>query len=166
MPLGRSYTVDSGQVLLTSASQTPMLLASTTTTAICDIQAIRVGIFSGSGAIYPTSSTVQCYLARATNTPAGGTPVTPRPHNPADIPANTGWTIGSWSTAPAFGPILWGQVVPFAPGSAWAEWVTPGAEWRVGPISSTGVAAYAAIFLTCSSAGTATQFSIECTFAE
>ena len=166
MPLGRTYTVDSGQITLASASQTPMLLVSTTTTAICDIQAIRIGTVSSSSATFPAGSTVQAYLARAGNTPGGGTPVTPRPHNPADIAANTAWTVGSWSTAPTFGSILWGQVIPFTAGANWAEWVTPGTEWRVGPVSSTGAAAYAAVFLTCSSAGTATAFSIECVFSE
>jgi hypothetical protein len=160
------YTVDSGQVTLASASQTPMLLVSTTTTAICDIQAIRVGAVSSSSAVFPGTATVQAYLARAANSPTGGTPVTPRPHNPADIPANTAWTVGSWTAAPTFGNILWGQVIPFTAGANWAEWVTPGAEWRIGPVSSTGAAAYAAVFLTCSSAGTATAFSIELVFSE
>jgi len=166
MPSGRSYTVDSGQITLASTVQTPMLLVSTTTPAICDIQAIRIGTFSGAGAAYPPNGTVQCYLARAGNTPTGGTGVVPRPHNPADIAANTAWTIASWSTAPTFGTILWGQVLPFTAGANWAEWVTPGSEWRIGPASSTGAAAYAAVFLTCSAAGTATEFSIECVFSE
>ena len=166
MPLARTYTVDSGAVTLASTSQTPILLVSTTATAVCDIQAIRIGTFSGTSAAYPPNGTVQCYLARAGNSPTGGTGVTPRPHNQADIAANTAWTIGSWSLAPTFGVILWGQVIPFTAGANWAEWVTPGAEWRIGPPSNTGATAYAAVFLTCSAAGTATEFSVECVFSE
>jgi hypothetical protein len=164
MPSGRFYTIDSGLVTLASTSQTPILAGITTATSTCDILAIRIGVYSGSSVSYPANGTVQCTLARTSAAPTGGAASTANPHNASDIAANTLWKNGSTAitaiTTP--GVTLWNQILPFTAGANWGEWVPGGAEWRVGASTTIGVALY----LTCSSAGTATQFQAELVFVE
>jgi hypothetical protein len=161
MAIGRTYTVDSGLQTLASTSQTCLLVGTCASTNPVDIQAIRVAIHSGSGVSYPSNGSVQVLLARASGTIGGGTSTaTVNPHNAGDIAANTTWKDNSTSISATIGTILWGQVLPFTAGANWAEWVTPGAEWRVAASASVGV------YLTCSSAGTATKFQIELVTAE
>ena len=161
MALSRIYTVDSGLQTLAATSQTCLLVGTATATNTVDIEAIRVSLYSGPSVSYPPNGTVQILLARASGTIGGGAAgVTVNPHNPADITANTTWRNNSTAITATIGAILWGQVLPFTAGANWAEWVTPGSEWRVGASASAGV------FLTCSSAGTATQFQIELVTAE
>jgi len=134
----------------------------TGSTVTADLQAIRIGIYSGASVSYPSNGTVEVYLARPGTNGTGGTSVTPSPHNASDIAANSTWTIGSWTISPArgSGAVLWQQSLPFTAGANWAEYVTPGDEWR---LSASG---YIGIFVLCSSAGTATQFEAQLVFAE
>jgi hypothetical protein len=162
LALGRVYTVDSGLITLAATTQTLMLAATAPSTATCDIQAIRIGLASGSGVSYPANGTVACGLYRNTGARTAGLALTPSPHNTGDVAAQTSWWSGSTAiTGFTIGTaLLWNIVLPFTAGANWGEWVTPGAEWRI-PISAS-----AGIWLTCSSAGTATQFQIEAVFSE
>lgn len=160
MSLGRIYTVDSGLITLASTSQTCILEGTTGSTNTVDIQAIRISLASGSGVSYPSNGTVQCQLARASSVSGGSSALTPSPHNSGDVGAQSVWKSGSTAITATEGAVLWNQNLPFTAGANWAEWVTPGDEWRV-PISSS-----VGFFLTCSSAGTATEFQVELVFAE
>jgi hypothetical protein len=164
MALGRTYTVDSGLVTLASTTQTAILASNGLTTLVADIEAVRVSISSGAGVSYPSNGTVNFLLARTTAAAAGGAAVTPNPHNPSDIVARTAFLSGTTAitgiTTP--GVTLWSQNLPFTSGANWAEWVTPGAEWRTAASATAGVALY----ITCTSAGTATQFQCELVFSE
>jgi hypothetical protein len=169
VPLGRTYTIDSGPIAVATTATTPILAAVTGTTNIADIEAIRIGIYSGSGVSYPSNGTVLCTLQRVANPGATTGTLLPRPHNQADLAANTTWSTGGWATTPvpqSPSQILWGQSIPFTAGANWAEWVTPGAEWRVGPVSASAAAAYIALFVACSSAGSGTEFTAELVFSE
>ncbi len=169
MALGRTYTVDSGLVAIATATTAQYVIAAyTTTTNIMDIEAIRVGVFSGASISYPSNGTLLCQLQRITTPGTSGTgTLTPRPHNQADLAAATTWSTGTFQTTPATsGIVLWGQSIPLTAGANWAEWVTPGAEWRVNPVSSTGAAAYVALFMTASGIGTGVQASVEIVFSE
>ena len=159
---GRTYTADSGLITLASLTQTLMLAATTTATNTCDIMCIRLGMAAGSSPTWPPQATVACGLYRNTGARSAGLAVTPSPHNPGDVAAQTSWWSGSTAiTGFSIGTaLLWNQVLPFTPGANWSEWVTPGAEWRI-PISAS-----AGIWLTCSTAGVGTQFQIEAVFAE
>ena len=55
---------------------------------------------------------------------------------------------------------------PLTAGANWAEWVTPGAEWRIGPSSSSGAAAYVALFVTASVTGSNIDLTAEVVFSE
>lgn len=166
MALGRMYTVDYGAIACTSASALAIASLTTGATNTADVQAIRFGTVGA--ASFPSNASVLVQLVRATGTAAGGGSVTPRPHNPSDIAAvSTALSVGATPTAitgltftPGTTPVVWAQEIPFTAGSNWAEWVTPGAEWRVS--ASTNLVVY----MTQSSAGTATTFSVELVFAE
>ena len=123
----------------------------------------------GVGCLYPSNGSVQVTLQRVVTPGTTAGTVVPRPHNPGDIAANTTWSTGGWQTTPvpqSPAQILWGQSIPFTAGANWAEWVTPGAEWRVASTNATGAAAYVALFVACSSAGTNTDFVGELVFSE
>lgn len=162
MAMSRIYTVDSTIETLASTTQTCLLYGAAGAAVTADIQAIRVGIYSGASVSYPANGTVQFLLARTTGSRANGTALTPSPHNSTDIAANTTWfsNAGTPLSGLTIGATLWGQTLPFTAGANWAEWVTPGAEWRLPASGAVGV------WVLCSSAGTATQFEIEAVFAE
>lgn len=168
MALGRTYTVDSGLVSIATATTAQAVIAGiTTTTNICDIEAIRIGVFSGGSINYPSNGTLLCQLARVATPGTYASTATARPHNQGDIAANTAWSTGTFQTAPTTATaILWGQSIPLTAGANWAEWVTPGAEWRVGPSSSAAAAAYVALIVTASGIGTGVQLSAEIVFSE
>jgi hypothetical protein len=171
VPLGRTYTVDSGTVSIATATTSQYVMAAyTTTTNIMDIEAIRIGVYSnaGSTASYSANATLLCQLQRITTPGTSGTgTLVPRPHNQADLAAATTWSTGTFQTTPvASGIILWGQSIPLTAGANWAEWVTPGAEWRIGPSSSAGAAAYVALFVQASSTGSNIDLVAEIVFSE
>lgn len=165
MALGRYYTAESGTCALATTTASALLWAWPASAAVTlDIVAIRVGVAGGSS--FPANGVVQVQLVRATGTIAGGATITPNPHNSADIAANSAWRSASTAitTQPTVGVVLWGQQLPFTAGANWAEWVTPGMEWRV-PASATAGTGIA-LMTTQSSAGTGTSFTAEIVFAE
>lgn len=112
---------------------------------------------------YPSNGTVLAQLVRVTSYASGGTAINAQKHNSTDIAANTTFLDASGSAitnTETAGAILWQQSIPFTAGANWAEWVTPGSEWRV---SASGIVA---IYLTASSAGTATDFAASLVFIE
>lgn len=162
MASGRVYTATSGLVTYTGTSATAIFYGLTASTNPADIQCIRVAIYSGSAVSFPSNGTVQVQLCRVTGAESGGTSVTASPHNPSDVAANTTFkdATGSPIAGLSQGVVLWSQTLPFTAGANWAEWVTPGSEWRV------AVSAGCAIYLVASSAGTSTEFQAELVFTE
>ena len=168
MALGRFYTAESGTCAL--ATTTPSALfwawpAAATVTMV--IACIRVGITSSGGTpYYPSNGIVQVQLVRATGTITGGATITPSPHNTTDIAANSAWRSASTAITvqPTVGVVIWSQQIPFTAGANWAEWVTPGFEWRVPASGTAGTGV--ALMTTQSSAGTNTAFTAEIVFAE
>jgi hypothetical protein len=161
---GRTYTVDSGLIVLASTSQTALIASNGNTTFDANIEAIRVSISSSGGTpSYPSNGVVNFLLARTTAAATTASAVTPNPHIPTDPAANTaflaGTNVGAVGTP---GVTLWSQNLPFTAGANWAEGVTPGAEWRTAKSATAGVAVY----VTCTSAGTNTAFQIELVFSE
>jgi hypothetical protein len=164
MAVGKTYTVDSGLIVLASTSQTPLIASNGGTAFVADIEAIRVSVSSSGGTpSYPSNSIVNFLLARTTAAATTASAVVARPHNPTDVAAQTsflaGTNVGAVTTP---GVTLWSQNLPFTAGANWAEWVTPGAEWRTAASATAGVAVY----VTCTSAGTNTAFQIELVFSE
>jgi len=165
MALARTYTATSALVTLASTSQTPLFAAKfAAATATLNVEALRIGIYSGASVSYPSNGTVQFIFARTTAAYGAGNAITPSPHNNNDIAAQSSWADNSVALTGIGTPgvTLWSQSLPFTAGANWAEWVTPGAEWFFGGSTTTGLAMYA----TCSSAGTATQFLVETVFTE
>jgi hypothetical protein len=158
----RLYTGTSGLVTYTGTSATPIFYGACASTNPADIWAIRIGIYSGSAVSYPSNGTVLVQLSRVTGAQSGGTSVTANPHNASDIAANTLFhdATGSALAGLTQGVTLWEQTLPFTAGANWAEWFTPGAELRV------AASAACAIYLTASSAGTATEFETSLVFSE
>lgn len=162
---GRVYTATSNLVAYTGTSATPIVAGSASSTMTMDIQAIRIGIYSGAGVSYPSNGSVLCQLARVTGTIAGGTTISARiaPHNSTDIASNISTAVDASTSAITGltqGVNLWQQSLPFTAGANWAEWVTPGDEWRIAAANEF------AIYLTASSAGTATDFACELVWVE
>jgi hypothetical protein len=172
MALGRMYTVDFGVLNVALAGPTCIAgISATGTTALpIDIQAIRLGVVGA--AAFPSNASVLIQLARASSGyTSGGTLLSTNvaPHDANNVAAQckfynseTTQAGGTYSAIVGFtqGVTLWAQEIPFTAGSNWAEWVTPGAEWRV------AASAFAGVYMTQSSAGTATSFSLELVFAE
>jgi hypothetical protein len=168
MALGRMYTVDFGVLNVALAGPTTIAGLTAASTNPVDIQAIRFGTVGA--ASFPSNASVLIQLARASSAySSGGHTVTPNPHNAGDVAANTTCyncettaAGGTYSALSGYsqGVTLWAQEIPFTAGSNWAEWVTPGAEWRI------AAGAFAGVYMTQSSAGTATSFSLELVFAE
>ena len=164
---GRVYTATNNLTAYTGTSATPIFYGATSSSAPLDIQAIRVGVYSGSGVSYPPNGSVLVQLARATGSVAGGTSLTlatfVAPHNASDVASNISSLYDAHAaaiTGLTQGVTLWQQSLPFTAGANWAEYVTPGDEWRIGASSAF------AIFLTASSAGTATDFAVSLTWVE
>ena len=165
MPLGRTYTVDSGIMADTTAAATPLFCGTTVATSTMYIEAIRFSVVTSGASVYPANATLAVGLFRATGTAAGGAAVTPNPHISGDLAARSTWlSVGATPTAITGltqGSVqLWGMTLPFTAGANWAEWVTPGNEWSV-PIS-----ANIALYLVQSTAGTLTNFQCEMVFSE
>jgi hypothetical protein len=100
-----------------------------------------------------------------TGAQAGGQTAVARQFGGNVLAANTLFkTAGGTSAAAITGLTmtteLWAQNIPFTAGSNWGEWFTPGFEIPI-PIST-----QFALFVTASSAGTATTFHGEIEFTE
>jgi hypothetical protein len=170
MALGRTYTVSSGVVTLGSGTHSALLWGwPTQGTGVAgiiaaDIEAVRVSILGVT--TFPSNASVTFDLSRVTGTIAGGASVTGTPHNSTDIASNLTWFSASTtiSTEPTYGVTLWQQTIPFTAGANWAEWVTPGAEWRIPPTSTAGTGI--ALSMIQSSPGSSTQFECELVYSE
>jgi hypothetical protein len=158
---GRPYTFsNSAAIAYTSTTASPIMYASPGANSTLDIECIRVGTYSGSGVSYPSNGTLLFQLMRSTGTAAGGAADTPAPHNSGDVAAQGTFLDGSTAiTGLTQGAvILWQQVLPFTAGANWAEWVTPGSEWRV------AASGQVSLWVTASSAGTGTDLDCSLVF--
>lgn len=153
------YTADSGLIAIASASQTALfeLRSSGTVNKRAFIVGFRglVGNTAAAG-----GNNILITLARAANTPAGGSAVTPNPHDPASGAAISGAFKGSWGTTPTIGAILGEWEVPQASGAAWVEFPPLGYEWVL-PVATASIV----VFVTCSVA-TSTPISAQLVVSE
>jgi hypothetical protein len=161
MSLGRTFTVDSGAQVLGSVTTQQVFLGITTGTIPAYIEAIRISVLGAT--TFPANASITCVLARASaGYAAGGTTVTANPHLSGDVAALTTFKNASTTlTTYTIGAFLWSQNIPLTAGSNWAEWVTPGAEWII-----PGGTAFAAVYVTASSAPTSVSMQTELVFSE
>jgi hypothetical protein len=156
-PLGTGGTV-------TTTTPTAILCGTTLATNDMNISAVRVGVLGA--ASFPANASIVASLNIATTTVTGGQTATPRLLAGSSSPAaQTTWKTAGGTTAAALASLvlstyLWSQELPFTAGSNWGEWFTPGFEINV-PASS-----QVALYITASSAGTATTFSGEIEYSE
>lgn len=131
MAISDIYTVDSGMITISSTSQSPILLLNTTSTkrAFCVGVRMKIGVTAAAA-----GNDVVFTLARAGNSPTGGTGVTARAHDSGSAAAITTAAIPSYTIAPTLGNILGEWVLPQTTGSMWEEFPPLGYEW-VGPTS-------------------------------
>lgn len=144
MAISDIYTADSGLVAVASTSQTAVLELRSSGTVNKRAWIAGVRILVGNTA---ATGNILFTLARASNTPSGGTAVTPAPHDAASPAAITGAFKGAWATAPTAGTVLGEWELPQTSGSMWAEFPLPGTEWVL-PVATASIAG----FVTCSSA--------------
>lgn len=158
MPASDIYDVRSGMVSVSVTAQTPVLelRSSGTTPKRAFITGCRIRVGSTSAA---SGNYVTFVLARAANTPAGGTAVTPAPQDTASGAALSGAYTGSWTTAPTAGSVLGEWTVPQAPGM-WVEFPPLGYEWVL-PVATASIAG----FVTLSDA-VATSVAVELVVSE
>lgn len=158
MAISDVYDFDSGLVSIASTSQTPTFYLSTTSTKRAWVVGIRVSIGVTAAA---AGNSVLFTLARAANTPSGGTAVTGRPHD-ASAPAaftTSASAASAFVTAPTLGNILWEMELPQTTGSSWEEFPPTGYEWGV-PVSG-----FLACFVT-NSVATATPVQFQLVVSE
>lgn len=171
MAVARAYKVgvfDTSTPLVTGATSTvttpvPILYGVTTAAVDCNISAVRCGIMGA--ASFPSNASVVFSINTNTGTQAGGNAaVAKQLSGIARAAATTFFTAGGTAAAAITGLTMtaswWSQVVPFTAGSNWGEWVTPSFEINI-PVST-----QFALFVTASSAGTATTFTGEIEFTE
>ncbi len=171
MAIARYYKVgvfDTGTPLATGATSTvttpvPILYGVTTATNDCYISAIRGSVLGA--AAFPSNASVTVSLNINTGTKAGGNAALARQLAGTALAANTIFSTAGGTAAAAITGLtmtteLWAQNIPFTAGSNWGEWFTPGFEIPI-PIST-----QFALFVTASSAGTATTFHGELEFTE
>jgi hypothetical protein len=172
MAIGRVYKVgvfDTSTPLATGATSTvttpiPILYGVTAATGDLNISAVRVSCMGA--AAFPSNASFVASLNINTGAQAGGqTAVARSLAGASSLAANTVFkTAGGTSAAAITGLTmtteLWAQNLPFTAGANWGEWFTPGFEINI-PIST-----QFALFITASSAGTATTFAGEIEFSE
>ena len=171
MAIARYYKAgvfDTSTPLATGATSTvttpiPILYGVTTATNDCYISAVRCSVMGA--AAFPSNASVAFSLNINTGTKAGGQAVVPRQLAGTTLAANTVFSTAGGTSAAAITGLtmtteLWAQNLPFTAGSSWGEWFTPGFEIPI-PIST-----QFALFVTASSAGTATTFFGEIEFTE
>jgi hypothetical protein len=128
MPISDVYTVDSGMVTISSTSQSPILLLNTTSTkrAFCVGIRMKLGVTAaaaGNDCVFT--------LARAGNSPTGGTAANLRAHDSASATAFSTGAIPAYTIAPTLGNVLGEWVLPQSTGSMWEEFPPLGYEWVV-----------------------------------
>jgi hypothetical protein len=171
LPLGRFYKVgvfDTSTPLGTgatvaSSSITPILYGVTTSTADCNISAVRCGTFGA--AAFPSNASNTASLNINTGSQGGGQTATAVQLSGATLASNTTFkTAGGTSAAAITGltatTYLWSQQLPFTAGANWGEWYTPNFEINIKVSTQFGV------FIQSSSAGTSTTFGAEIEFSE
>lgn len=161
MSLGRTYTVDSGAVVLQAVTTQQPILGILTTTYPIYVQAIRISVLGATS--FPSNSSLTCQLGRASaGYVANGVTQLANPHLVSDVAALTTFKSASGAmTTFTAGAYLWQQNIPLTAGSNWAEWVTPGAEWVI-----PGGTAFGAVYATASSAPTSVSIQCELVFNE
>jgi hypothetical protein len=132
MAISDIFTVDSGMVSIASTSQSPILLLNTTSTkrAFCVGVRMKIGVTAaaaGNDCVFT--------LARAGNSPTGGTAANLRAHDAASATAFSTGAIPAYTIAPTLGNILGEWVLPQTTGSMWEEFPPLGYEWVVGTSS-------------------------------
>jgi|SRR5215472_4159614 len=133
MAISDVYTVDSGAVATATTSQTPLLELRTAATKRAFIVGVRMKVGKTSAAAGNTSLFT---LARAGNSPSGGTAANLRPNDAASAAAISSAFIGSWTIAPTLGNILAEWILPETTGSMWEEFPPLGYEWVAGVSTS------------------------------
>lgn len=154
MAISDVYNFDSGLISVASTSQTPTLYIATTSTKRCWVVGVRVSIGVTAAA---AGNSVLFTVARAGNSPSGGTAVTGRALDSSAPAAFTtsNSAASAFTIAPTLGNVLWEMELPQTTGSSWEEFPPLGYEWGV-PIS-----AYLACFVTNSvSTSTPVQFQL------
>lgn len=171
MAIGRAYKVgvfDTSTWLPTGATvaattTTPILYGLTGANSDLNITNVRIGVLGA--AAFPSNASVFWSINALTGTKAGGNAATA-----VQLSGVAKATLATWSSAGGTGAAAitgttatteyWGQPLPFTAGASWSDWVTPGFEINI-PVS-TGFAVY----VTQSSAGTATTFWAELEYSE
>lgn len=130
MAISDIYTVDSGMntISVTTANQ-PILLLNTTATKRAFVVGVRMKIGVTAAA---AGNDVVFTLARAGNSPTGGTAANLRPHDAASAAAFSTAATPAYTIAPTLGNILGEWVLPQTTGSMWEEFPPLGYEWVVG----------------------------------
>lgn len=157
MALSDLYVASSGSqsISVTTADQ-PILQLATAATKRINVTGVRFSVGATTAA---ANNVVTVKLARAGNSPTGGTAVTPRPHDSAAPAAITAATSPAWTIAPTLGNVLGWWTVPQTSGSMWEEFPPGGQEWMV-PVSG-----FVLVFVTLSVA-TATPIFADLIFSE
>lgn len=172
MAIARYYKVgvfDTATPLATGATvatttPTVILAGTTTATADCNVSAVRCNAI-GAAAFPSNASFIASLNIINSATLAGGNTATASLTGPGSQAANTTFSTGGGTAAAAItqatlGKFLWSQGIPFTAGANWGEWYTPGFEINVALSTKFG------LYITESSAGTATTFSGEIEFTE
>lgn len=133
MAISDIYTVDSGLVATATTVQTPLLELRTGATKRAFIVGLRVKLGVTAAA---AGNTAVFTLARAGNSPSGGTAANLRAHDAASAAAISTALIGSWTIAPTLGNVLGEWVLPQTTGSMWEEFPPLGYEWAAGVSTS------------------------------
>lgn len=156
MAISDIYTVDSGLVTISSTSQSPILLLNVQSTKRAFVVGVRMKIGVTAAA---AGNDVVFTLARAANSPTGGTTANLRAHDAASATAISTAAIPSYTIAPTLGNILGEWILPQTTGSMWEEFPPLGYEW-VG-----GVSTYLVGFVT-TSVATSTPLEMQMVISE
>lgn len=133
MAISDIFTVDSGLIAQASTSQTPILELRTAATKRAFIVGVRMSIGVTAAA---AGNAVTFTLARAGNSPSGGTAANLRANDAASAAAISSAFIGAWTIAPTLGNILGEWELPQTTGSAWEEFMPLGYEFVAGVSTS------------------------------
>lgn len=133
MAISDLYTVDSGMVSISSTAQSPILLLTTPATKRAFVVGVRMSIGVTAAA---AGNDVVFTVARAGNSPTGGTAALLRAHDAASATAFTTGAIPAYTIAPTLGNILAEWTLPQTTGSMWEEFPPLGYEWVAGVSSS------------------------------
>ena len=151
MALARVYDVTSNSTTgITIGSTTPgtefPILWGVSNTSEFNISAVRVGVYSGTSASYPSNGTITWRLRRvgqaATFTTGLQATATAVSIGQSTTAAASSWYYSTLANATGTFSVmtaspLWEQTIPCTAGANWGEWFTPGFEINVGPGQAT-----------------------------